>query len=58
MAERGRRVRVLDGDELRRRLFVVLGFDRADRDANVRRVGFVAELRARQSTVDSPSSVR
>lgn len=42
----GRRVQVLDGDELRARLSPDLGFSRADRDANVRRIGLVAELLA------------
>jgi adenylylsulfate kinase len=43
----GRRVDVLDGDELRRTLTADLGFGRADRDENVRRIGFVAILLAR-----------
>ncbi|MFF9478503.1 adenylyl-sulfate kinase [Streptomyces sp. NPDC014733] len=43
----GRRVEVLDGDEIRTFLSAGLGFSRADRDTNVRRIGFVAELLAR-----------
>ncbi len=43
----GRRVEVLDGDELRTHLTAGLGFSRADRDTNVLRVGFVARLLAR-----------
>ncbi|KUH36607.1 adenylyl-sulfate kinase [Streptomyces kanasensis] len=42
----GRRVEVLDGDEVREFLSAGLGFGRADRDTNVRRIGFVAELLA------------
>lgn len=42
----GRRVEVLDGDEIRTFLSAGLGFDRADRDTNVQRIGFVAELLA------------
>ncbi|MFE3074127.1 adenylyl-sulfate kinase [Streptomyces sp. NPDC059247] len=42
----GRRTHVLDGDELRARLTADLGFSRRDRETNVRRVGFVAELLA------------
>ncbi|MFE7409492.1 adenylyl-sulfate kinase [Streptomyces laurentii] len=42
----GRRVHILDGDELRAHLTADLGFSRADRETNVRRVGFVAELLA------------
>lgn len=40
--ERGRVVTVLDGDVVRTHLSRGLGFSRADRDANVRRIGFVA----------------
>lgn len=40
----GRRVQVLDGDEMRSHLTSDLGFSRADREENVRRVGFVASL--------------
>jgi sulfate adenylyltransferase len=43
VAERtGRRVSLLDGDEVRRLLSAGLGFGRADRDLNIRRIGFVA----------------
>ncbi|MBE8520450.1 adenylyl-sulfate kinase [Amycolatopsis sp. H6(2020)] len=43
----GHRVEVLDGDEIRRTLTRDLGFGRADREENVRRIGFVARLLAR-----------
>ncbi|MFF2376172.1 adenylyl-sulfate kinase [Streptomyces xiamenensis] len=46
LAHEGHRVEVLDGDEIRTFLSAGLGFDRADRDTNVRRIGFVAELLA------------
>jgi adenylylsulfate kinase len=42
----GRRVEVLDGDEIREFLSAGLGFSRADRHTNVQRIGFVAELLA------------
>ncbi|MFH8568165.1 adenylyl-sulfate kinase [Streptomyces sp. NPDC017993] len=42
----GRRVEVLDGDEIREFLSAGLGFTRADRHTNVQRIGFVAELLA------------
>lgn len=42
-----RSVRILDGDAVRPILSAGLGFSRADRDANVRRVGFVAAEIAR-----------
>lgn len=43
----GERVEVLDGDELRTNLSAELGFSRADRERHVTRVGFLAELLAR-----------
>ncbi|MTE21530.1 adenylyl-sulfate kinase [Streptomyces sp. TRM43335] len=42
----GHRTEVLDGDEIREFLSAGLGFSREDRDTNVRRIGFVAELLA------------
>lgn len=42
----GHRVEVLDGDVVRRNLCRDLGFSRADREENVRRIGFVARLLA------------
>lgn len=42
LGERGREVTVLDGDAVREHLSKGLGFDRADRDTNVRRIGYVA----------------
>lgn len=42
----GRRVQVLDGDEVRPHLSAGLGFTRADRDVNVARIGWVARLLA------------
>ena len=42
-----RPVEVLDGDEVRTYLSKGLGFSREDRDTNVRRIGFVARLLAR-----------
>ncbi|GAC1323768.1 MAG: adenylyl-sulfate kinase [Mycobacteriales bacterium] len=43
----GQRVEVLDGDEVREFLTAGLGFSRADRDTNIARIGFVADLLAR-----------
>ncbi|MER8153832.1 adenylyl-sulfate kinase [Streptomyces sp. NPDC094472] len=42
----GRRVEVLDGDEIREFLSSGLGFSREDRHTNVQRIGFVAEMLA------------
>ncbi len=47
----GRRVEVLDGDELRTNLSSDLGFSAHDRNVHVRRVGFVAQLLAGQGVV-------
>lgn len=44
-------VEVLDGDELREHLTADLGFSRADRETNVRRVGFVARMLARNGVL-------
>ncbi len=40
--ERGHRVDVLDGDEVRKNLCQELGFSREDRDTNIARIGYVA----------------
>jgi adenylyl-sulfate kinase len=47
----GARVHVLDGDEVRRLLSRDLGFTKADRDENVRRIGFICELLSRNGVV-------
>jgi sulfate adenylyltransferase len=44
LAEFGRNVSTLDGDEIRTHLSKGLGFSKEDRDTNIRRVGFVAGL--------------
>jgi adenylyl-sulfate kinase len=44
---RGQRVEVLDGDAVRESLCKGLGFSRQDRDANVRRIAFVADALSR-----------
>jgi adenylylsulfate kinase len=47
LAHDGRSVQILDGDEVRAELCADLGYGRADRDENVRRIGYVADLLAR-----------
>lgn len=47
----GRRVELLDGDVVRTHLSKGLGFGKEDRDLNVRRIGFVANLLARNGIV-------
>jgi adenylyl-sulfate kinase len=45
------RVELLDGDEMRKHLSRGLGFSREDRDENIRRIGFVAELLCRNGII-------
>jgi len=47
----GFRVETLDGDEVRENLSRGLGFSQEDRDTNIRRIGFVARLLARNRVV-------
>ncbi len=47
LVARGRRVEVLDGDEVRTNLSKGLGFSKEDRDTNIRRIGYVARLLSR-----------
>jgi adenylylsulfate kinase len=42
LAERGHRVELLDGDEVRTNLCQGLGFSQEDRDTNIARIGYVA----------------
>ena len=51
LLDAGRRVEVLDGDLVRTHLTKGLGFSREDRDENVRRIGFVANLLSRNGVV-------
>lgn len=43
----GKKVEVLDGDVVRTNLSKGLGFSKEDRDTNIRRIGFVAQLLTR-----------
>jgi len=47
LLERGHKVELLDGDEVRTNLSERLGFSREDRDANIARIGYVAATLAR-----------
>ena len=47
LKERGCKVEVLDGDEVRENLSKGLGFSKEDRDTNIRRIGYVARLLSR-----------
>ncbi len=48
---RGRRVELIDGDVIREGLCSGLGFTREDRDTNVRRIAFVADILSRNGVV-------
>ncbi len=47
LKEAGAKVEVLDGDEVRENLSKGLGFSKEDRDTNISRIGYVANLLAR-----------
>jgi len=49
--DEGRRVEILDGDEVRTNLSKGLGFSKEDRDINIRRIGFVANLLSRNGVI-------
>ena len=51
MLKRGMNVELLDGDVVRTNLSKGLGFSKEDRDTNIRRIGFVASLLARNDAV-------
>jgi adenylyl-sulfate kinase len=48
---RGMRAQVLDADSLRKNLSPDLGFTKEDRDENVRRIGFIADLLTRHDVI-------
>lgn len=48
---RGLKVEVLDGDVVRENLSKGLGFSKADRDTNIRRIGWVCEVLTRNGVV-------
>jgi adenylylsulfate kinase len=50
LGSRGFRFEVLDGDEVRTNLSKGLGFSKEDRDINIRRIGYVSRLLARNGT--------
>jgi adenylyl-sulfate kinase len=51
LGERGVAVEILDGDEVRENLSKGLSFSKEDRDVNVRRIAFVANLLAKHGVV-------
>ena len=51
LRDRNVRVEVLDGEKIRARLSPDLGFSRADRDAHIRRLAFMADRLSRNGVV-------
>lgn len=51
LRDRGRRVEIMDGDEIRRGLSADLGFSKEDRSRHADRVGFVSKLLSRNGVV-------
>ncbi len=51
LLDRGQRVEILDGDEVRTNLCQELGFSREDRDTNIARIGYVAGKLAKHGVV-------
>ena len=51
LKELGHRVEILDGDVVRTNLSKGLGFSKEDRDTNIRRIGFVAQILSRNEVV-------
>jgi adenylylsulfate kinase len=51
LLDAGVRVEVLDGDAIRSALSPDLGYSKQDRDANIRRVGFLSQLLSRNGVV-------
>jgi adenylylsulfate kinase len=57
LAAQGRPVEVLDGDAVRAHLSRGLGFSKADRDENIRRIGYVAGLLTRHGVTVLVSAI-
>jgi adenylylsulfate kinase len=51
LVARGYDIEVLDGDVMRENLTKGLGFSKEDRDTNLRRIGFVAELLTKHNVI-------
>src|SRR5579864_2936978 len=53
----GRNVEVLDGDVVRTHLSKGLGFSRADRDTNIKRIAFVCALLTRNGVISIAAAI-
>ena len=57
LTQGGKRTEMLDGDTIRRELCKDLGFTKQDRDENIRRIGFVANLLTRNGVIVLVSAI-
>jgi len=57
LRDRGLKVELLDGDVVRTNLSKGLGFSKEDRDTNIKRIGFVCKLLARNGVVAIGSAI-
>jgi 3',5'-nucleoside bisphosphate phosphatase len=57
LRDRGRRVEVLDGDDVRQNLCAGLGFSPEDRRENVRRIAWVADILSRNDVITFAAAV-
>lgn len=57
LRSRGCRLEILDGDIIRQNLTKGLGFTKADRDENIRRIGFVSHLLTRNGVIVLVSAI-
>jgi adenylylsulfate kinase len=57
LRDQGYKLEVLDGDVVRENLTKGLGFSKADRDENIRRIGFVAHLLTRNEVIVLVSAI-
>jgi adenylyl-sulfate kinase len=57
LRDRAHRVEILDGDEVRTNLSKGLGFSKEDRDTNIRRIGWVCKLLARNGVISISAAI-
>lgn len=57
LKEKGLKVEILDGDIVRTHLSKGLGFTKEDRDANIRRIGYVASLLSRNGVITITAAI-
>src|SRR5271163_799763 len=57
LLQAGHKVEGLDGDVVRQHISKGLGFSKEDRDENIRRIGFVAELLTRNGVIVLVSAI-